>query len=277
MQATLVMAEPGSPAWRDPLRRDAERVLFAQLTADRDPAAREAIVRHFMPLARHLARRYQHAEDLEDLEQVAALGLVKAVDRFQPERGLAFTSFAFPTILGELKRHLRDHGWSVRPPRGVQELAARVGRHAADLHAELGRSAAPAELAKLADSTVEHVLEALQAATARHALSLDQTGFGDAEQDTRRFEVAIDEAGFATAEDAALLEVLMRALPERERLVLHLRFNEDLTQSRIGEIVGVSQMHVSRIVRNSLEQLRVAASDERSPSCAPAERYSPRT
>jgi RNA polymerase sigma-B factor len=218
-----------------------------------------------MPLARQLARRYRHVDDLDDLEQVAALGLMKAIDRFQPERGLAFTSFAYPTILGELKRHLRDRVWSVRPPRAVQELVGRVARHAADLHTELGRSPSPAELAERAGILVEQVLEALHAATARHALSLDQTGFGGAEPDTRRFEIAVEEAGFAIAEDVAVLEGLMRALPERERLVLHLRFNEDLTQSRIGEIVGASQMHVSRIVRRALEQLRTAASDERSP------------
>jgi RNA polymerase sigma-B factor len=260
----IAVGEPSSPAHRDPSRRDEENRLFARLAIDRDPAARDAVVRHFMPLARQLARRYRHVEDLDDLEQVAALGLMKAIDRFQPERGLAFTSFAFPTILGELKRHLRDRGWSVRPPRAVQELIGSVARHACDLHTELGRSPSPAELAERTETSVEQVLEALQAATARHSLSLDQTGFGGAEPDTRRFEIAVDEAGFAIAEDVAVLEGLMRALPERERVVLHLRFNEDLTQSRIAEIIGVSQMHVSRIVRRALEQLRTAASDERS-------------
>ena len=259
------VAEARDHVSRDQSRVNEERRLFARLAVDRDPEAREAIVRHFMPLARQLARRYRHFEDLDDLEQVAALGLMKAIDRFQPERGLAFTSFAFPTILGELKRHLRDRGWSVRPPRAVQELVGRVARHASDLHTELGRSPSPAEIAERAGITVEQVLEALQATTARHALSLDQPRYDGAEPDTRSFDVPVEEAGFATAEDVAVLEGLMRVLPERARLVLHLRFNEDLTQSRIAEMIGVSQMHVSRIVGNALEQLRTAASDARSP------------
>jgi RNA polymerase sigma-B factor len=240
-------------------RREHERRLFARLAIDRSPAAREAIVEQFLPLARQLARRYRNADDIEDLEQVAAMGLVKAIDRFDPDRGLAFSSFAFPTILGELKRHLRDRGWSVRPPRSVQERAARVEQAANALLAELGRSPTVVELAERVESTVEEVLEARQLATARHAISLDEPRDADDPRSHGR-TIAIDEAGFDAAEDAMILDGLMRELTPRERLLLTLRFREDLTQSQIGEIAGISQMHVSRTIRAALAKLQAAAS-----------------
>ena len=240
-------------------RRAHEERLFARLAVERSPAARDAIVEHFMPLARRLARRYRHVEDIEDLEQVAAIGLIKAIDRFDPERGLAFSSFAFPTILGELKRYLRDRGWSVRPPRAVQELAARVEHAANALVAELGRSPTMAEIAARTGSTVEQALEGTRAATARHALSLDQPRRDADDLGSHRMAIAIDEAGFGAAEDAMLLDSLMRSLTQRERLILDLRFREDLTQVQIGEIVGVSQMHVSRMIRNAIAKLTVTS------------------
>ena len=159
-------------------RRAQERRLFGRLAVDRSPATRAAIVEQFLPLARQLARRYRNLEDLEDLEQIAAMGLVKAIDRFDPQRGLAFSSFAFPTILGELKRHLRDRGWSVRPPRSVQELAARVEPAANAIHAERGRSPTVPELAERVGSTVEQVLEAMQLATARQGDLARRTPLG---------------------------------------------------------------------------------------------------
>jgi RNA polymerase sigma-B factor len=235
--------------------RTNEQRLFARLAVDRGPAARDAIVEQFMPLARQLARRYRNVEDIEDLEQVAAIGLLKAIDRFDPERGLAFSSFAFPTIVGELKRHLRDRGWAVRPPRAIQERAARVELAANALVAELGRSPTVSELAERVGSTVEQVLEAMRAAHARHASSLDQPR----PTDNRGREIAIDEPGFATAEDADLLDSLMRGLSERERELLHLRFAEDLTQSQIAKTLGLSQMHVSRMIRAAIEKLHTAS------------------
>jgi RNA polymerase sigma-B factor len=236
--------------------RAGEERLFARFAVDHTPAAREALVERFMPLARSLALRYRTVEDLEDLEQVAAIGLLKAIERFDPERGLAFSSFAFPTILGELKRHLRDRGWSVRPPRAVQELIARVERCSAGLQAELGRSPTVAELAHRAGTSAEQVLEALRAATARHAVSLDQPRFDAGDPDSRGLDVATQDAGFAAAEDALLLDGLLRDLTVRERRVVRLRFLSDLTQAQIGEIVGVSQMHVSRLLRRALTQLQ---------------------
>ena len=239
-------------------RADEER-LFARLAVDPGPAARDAIAVQFMPMARRLARRYRQVEDIEDLEQIAAIGLLKAIDRFDPQRGLAFASFAFPTILGELKRYLRDRGWSVRPPRAVQDLAARVEHAANALPAELGRAPTVAEIAARTGCTLEQVLEGTQAAKARHAVSLDQPR-RDAEDPGRHgIAVAIEEAGFGVAEDAMLLESLMRTLTQRERQMLHLRFREDLTQVQIAEIVGVSQMHVSRIIRNAIAKLTVTS------------------
>jgi RNA polymerase sigma-B factor len=241
-------------------RRAKEHRLFARLADDRSPAAREAIVEQFMPLARQLARRYRNVEDIEDLEQIASIGLVKAIDRFDPERGLAFSSFAFPTILGELKRHLRDRGWSVRPPREIQELAARVDREANALLPALGRFPTVAEIADRVGSSVEQVLEAMQAAAgARHATSLDQPRRDGDDPGSRGLEIAIDEPGFAAAENAGLLDSVTRGLTERERLLLDLRFREDLTQSQIAEVTGLSQMHVSRLIRATLEKLQTAA------------------
>jgi len=230
-----------------------------RIRQDRDPAAREQLVRQFLPLARHLAHRYPGADDPDDLEQVAAVGLLKAIDRFDPERGPAFTTFAFPTILGELKRHFRDRGWSVRVPRAVQELAVRLEHLSGELAGELGRAPTVAELADRAHTTSEQVLEALQAANARHALPLDRPREDDDGTEATGRDVAVEDPGFATVEDAAMLEDLMRILPERDRLILMLRWREDRLQWQIAEIVGVSQMDVSRVIRDSIERLRYAA------------------
>jgi RNA polymerase sigma-B factor len=245
-------------------RRAHEQRLFARYAVERSPAARDAIVEQFMPLAQKLAGRYRNVEDIEDLEQIAAIGLVKAIERFDPDRGIAFTSFAFPTILGELKRYLRDHGWSVRPPRDVQELAGRIDSHTTALQTELGRSPTITELARRTESTVEQILEAMQAGTARRAVSLDHPGHHPHDPDSRGLDIAMDETGFDSAENAALLDSLLRSLTPREQQVLHLRFREDRTQSQIGEIVGISQMHVSRTVRTALERLQATTLAHRS-------------
>jgi RNA polymerase sigma-B factor len=239
--------------------RAEERALFLRMAQDPSPAARDALVERFMPLARQLARRYHTAAELEDLEQVAAIGLLKAIKRFDPERGLAFSTFAFPTIAGELKRYLRDHSWSVRVPRRVQELHIRLQRETGELSSRLGRAPTVSELATHVDCTVEQVLEARQAVTARRPASLDAPPRGTDDPGEPGIDVAIDDAGFAAAEDAAVLGDLMAILPERERLVLRLRFEEDRTQTEIGEIVGISQMHVSRLIRRALERLQAAA------------------
>jgi RNA polymerase sigma-B factor len=222
-----------------------------------DRAARDEIVERFLPLARQLARRYAGAgEPLEDLIQVASLGLVKAVDRFDPKRAVAFSSFAVPTILGELKRHFRDKGWSVRVPRDLQELALRLDRVAEELARELGRAPTPAELAARLQVSEEDVLEAREAAHAYRAVSLDRPR---TEEDEGAPSVADamggEDPGFSRAEDAATVDQLLRVLAPREREVLRLRFVEDLTQQEIGERIGVSQMHVSRLIRQAIARL----------------------
>jgi RNA polymerase sigma-B factor len=238
-----------------------DRRLLVRLHQHGDPAAREALVDRFLPLARQLARRYQHGgEQLDDLIQVASLGLLKAIDRFDPARETAFSSFAVPTILGELKRHFRDKGWSVRVPRDLQELAVRVERVSDELSRELGRAPSVAEIAERTGTTAEQVLEAREASAAYRAVSLDRPRDDDEEGDAGMADTfGIEDPGFGVAEDAATVERLMRVLTDREREVLRLRFAEDLTQSEIGERVGVSQMHVSRLIRHAVAQLREAA------------------
>jgi RNA polymerase sigma-B factor len=228
---------------------------------DRD--AREALVQRFLPLARQLARRYQRGgEPLDDLVQVASLGLLKAIDRFEPERSTAFSSFAVPTILGELKRHFRDRGWSVRVPRDLQEAAVRVDRVTDELGRELGRAPTPGEIANHMRITTEQVLEAREAAGAYRAISLDRPRDDDEDGDGMSDAMGIEDPGFHLAEDAATVERLMLVLTEREREVLRLRFAEDLTQSEIGERVGVSQMHVSRLIRQAIAKLRDEADED---------------
>ncbi len=214
----------------------------------------------FLPLARQLARRYQRGgEPLDDLVQVASLGLLKAIDRFDPSRETAFSSFAVPTILGELKRHFRDKGWSVRVPRDLQELAVKLEPVGEELARELGRAATLAEIAQRTGSTVEQVLEAREAASAYRAVSLDRPREDDEDGDGIGASFGIEDTGFANAEDSATIERLMRVLNDREREILRLRFSEDLTQAEIGTRVGVSQMHVSRIIRQAINRLRDAA------------------
>jgi RNA polymerase sigma-B factor len=233
-----------------------DRRLLERYRRTGDSSAREALVQRFLPLARQLARRYHGGgEPLDDLEQVAALGLLKAIDRFDPDRPTAFSSFAVPTIVGELKRHFRDRAWSVRVPRDLQELALRVERVADDLGRRLGRAPTPEEIGDQIGVTVEQVLEAREAAGAYRALSLDRPR----EEDEEVLPMGAEDPGFAHAEDAVTVQRLMAMLTEREREVLRLRFQEDLTQSEIGRRVGVSQMHVSRLIRQALTRLREEA------------------
>jgi RNA polymerase sigma-B factor len=238
-----------------------DRRLLERYHSTGDPAAREALVERFLPLARQLARRYQRgSEPLDDLVQVASLGLLKAIDRFEPGRETAFSSFAVPTILGELKRHFRDRGWSVRVPRDLQELAARVERVGDQLALELGRAPTLDELAVRLGVTVEQVLEAREAAGAYRAVSLDRPRDEEDEGDGVADHMGVEDPGYSLAENAATVQRLMEVLSEREREVLRLRFSEDLTQSEIGLRVGVSQMHVSRLIRQAVGRLRDAAS-----------------
>jgi RNA polymerase sigma-B factor len=250
---------PRPPEDRSARTRE-DRRLLERYHRQGDQAAREALVERFLPLARQLARRYQRGgEPLDDLILVASLGLLKAIDRFEPERPTAFSSFAVPTILGELKRHFRDRGWSVRVPRDLQELAERVERVGEDLTRQLGRAPTPSEIAEQIGVTDEQVLEAREAAGAYRAVSLDRPRDDDDEGDGVSESMGVEDPGFGLAEDAATVQRLMSVLGEREQEVLRLRFEEDLTQSEIGARVGVSQMHVSRLIRQAVERLREAA------------------
>jgi RNA polymerase sigma-B factor len=237
-----------------------DRRLLERYHRDGDLAAREALVERFLPLARQLARRYQRGgEPLDDLIQVASLGLLKAIDRFEPDRPSAFSSFAVPTILGELKRHFRDRGWSVRVPRDLQEMAVRVERVSEELSRGLGRAPTPVEIGEHIGATTEQVLEAREAAGAYRAVSLDRPRDEDEDGDGMTESMGVEDPGFHLAEAAATVERLMGTLSDREREVLRLRFEEDLTQSEIGARVGVSQMHVSRLIRQAVTRLREAA------------------
>jgi RNA polymerase sigma-B factor len=243
------------------IRAREDRELFVKYLRDGQPGARDQLVERFLPLARPLARRYQRAEEpLDDLIQVASIGLIKAIDRFDPERAVAFSSYAVPTILGELKRHFRDKTWSVRVPRDLQELALKVDRAVSELSRELHRAPTVTEIAGTVEATEEQVLEALEAAAAYRATSIDAPrGSEDDGSDTLGDQMGHHEHGFDLAEDRATLHHLLGTLTSREREVLRLRFEEDLTQAEIGERIGVSQMQVSRIIRQALSRLRAAA------------------
>jgi RNA polymerase sigma-B factor len=240
------------------VRAREDQRLFRLYQRTGDPAVRAVLADRFLPLARWLARRYEGAgEPLDDLVQVASLGMLKAIDRFDCDRSVAFTTFAVPKIVGELKRHFRDYGWSVRVPRALQEQAVRVEREEQRLLAELGRAPSAAQLAERLGLEVEQVLEARGASFARRAASLDRPGRDD--EEGAPMEVGADDAGFEATEDAATFDGLAVGLSERDREVLRLRFAEDLTQSEIASRIGVSQMQVSRILRRCIAHLHQAA------------------
>ena len=242
-----------------------ERRLLERYARDRSPTVREELVERFMPLTRRLAARYAGgAEPFDDLVQVASVGLVKAIDRFDPVRGTAFSTFAVPTILGELKRHFRDRGWSVHVPRDVQERILKVERALADLPSKLGHSPTVQEIAERIEATDEEVLEAMHAAQGHHAVSLDaSSSLGDGDDPgPLKDRIGEEDLSFDTVEYGEAIGPVLEEISERDRKVLHLRFVEDMTQSEIAEQVGVSQMHVSRILRATIEKLRQQIPEE---------------
>jgi RNA polymerase sigma-B factor len=251
--------ERSAPAhWRrETARARADRALSARYHDERDPVDREMLVERFLPLARQLASRYRGSpEPFDDLFQVACLGLVKAIDRFEGQRGTAFSSFAVPTILGELKRYFRDRTWSVRVPRDLKELSLRVDRAVADLTVTLHRQPTIAEVSDSVGARDEEVLEALEAAGAHKAASLNAPrGGGDDATGTLGDTITSDDSRLRRAEDRAMLAHLMRSITPREREILYLRFIGDMTQAEIGKRIGLSQMQVSRIIRQALTRL----------------------
>jgi RNA polymerase sigma-B factor len=251
--------DPSAPAqWRHETARAREdRALFERYRDEHDPVDRELLVERFLPLARQLASRYRSSpEPFDDLFQVACLGLVKAIDRFEGQRGTAFSSFAVPTILGELKRYFRDRTWSVRVPRDLKELSLRVDRAVADLTVTLHRQPTIAEVSDSVGARDEEVLEALEAAGAHKAASLNAPrGGGDDATGTLGDTITSDDSRLRRAEDRAMLAHLMRSITPREREILYLRFIGDMTQAEIGKRIGLSQMQVSRIIRQALTRL----------------------
>jgi RNA polymerase sigma-B factor len=252
-----LQTEPKLEGVSTPGRLDTNE-LFALLREHGDLRAREELVERFLPLARKLARRYAGArEPFDDLLQVASLGLVKAVDRFDPARGTAFSSFAVPTILGELKRYFRDLGWSVHVPRGAQEMALRIEDACHKLTVKHGRAPSVSVLAEYTELSIEDVLDGLETAAAHHSVSLDAPhDDGEGGSGTLADTFGEDDERFELVEASVTIAAAAQSLSARERRVLILRFVEDRTQTQIAELIGVSQMQVSRILRGALEKLR---------------------
>jgi RNA polymerase sigma-B factor len=232
--------------------------LFKQWQVKRDRRARDTLIERFLPLARKLARRYATSnEPYDDLVQVASLGLVKAVERFDPGRGFAFTSFAVPTIVGELKRYFRDTAWALHVDRSAQERARRIADGRREIAAGLGRAPTVVELAGYLECSAEEVLDGLQVGEAYDTVSLDAPRPAEDGGTVSRLEaLGDDDDRLALVDEQATIFAAAQHLPERERQILFLRFNEDLTQTEIAERVGVSQMQVSRLLRRSLQRLR---------------------
>jgi RNA polymerase sigma-B factor len=241
---------------RDARSSCADAQLLTRYSRTRTPDLRDRLVRRYMPLARYSASRYARGhEPFDDLLQVASIGLLKAIDRYEPARDVEFSSYALPTMAGELRRHFRDRGWNVRPPRDLQDRALAVDRATKTLVADLGRSPAVSEIAGATGLSEEIVLEAREALGARSAVSFSAPATGND-------GIALDDRlgtcdlGFDGAENRATVDRLLRHLSQREREIVRLRFDEDLTQAEIGACVGLSQMHISRVLRQALEKLR---------------------
>jgi RNA polymerase sigma-B factor len=221
---------------------------------DRD--ARERALVELMPLVRALASRYAgRGEPLEDLVQVGALGLVKAVDRFDVDRGVEFSSYAVPTIVGEIRRHFRDKAWAMHVPRRIKELSVRLSRVLDELTTELGRSPTVAELAEAAGAEEEEVIDALDSAHAYSTRSL-HAPFEEGGDDSLAEKLGEEELGYRDVEDGSIVATGLDALDERERRIVELRFFDEMTQSQIAAEVGISQMHVSRLLRRALVKMR---------------------
>jgi RNA polymerase sigma-B factor len=242
-------------------RNPGDAELFARARAG-EALAREQLVWRFLPMARNIARRYRRGgEPLDDLVQVASVALMKALDRFDPERGVEFPGFAVPTIVGELKRHLRDTRWAVHVPQRMRERVLQVDRAAESLRHMLGRSPTVEELARRVGIEAAEVADALRAATAYDAVSLDSPAYGPRGESGPAIveSLGVEEERYDLVEYRATIETALRALPARQRAILRLRFHDDLTQSEIAQRLGVSQMHVSRLLRQALGRLRDVA------------------
>lgn len=224
---------------------------------------RDELVTEYLPVAEHIARRFSgRGEAFDDLVQVARVGLINAVDRFEPERGSDFMSFAVPTIMGEVRRYFRDSSWSVRVPRRLKELHLQIGQVSGTLGQRLGRAPTPTEIARELGLTVDEVSEGLQAGNAYYAVSVDKPAGDDGEAASLADTLGEEDGGLESVENHEALQPLLRALPQRERTILMLRFFGNMTQSQIADRVGISQMHVSRLLAQTLEKLRAKLTEE---------------
>ena len=241
-----------------------DKVLLRRYHLEGDLQARDELIERYMSLVRSLARRYSHrGEQLDDLVQIGAIGLIKAIDRFNLDRGVELTTYATPNIIGEIKRHFRDKGWAVRVPRGLQELNVQISKLVEQLTVQLSRSPTIAELAEAAGVEEELVLEALESGRAYSSVSLSPGASTDEEGDLDPLDsLGSEDHEYEISEDRAALAPGFKVLDKRERNILHLRFFSGLTQSQIADEVGISQMHVSRLIRRSLEKIREEIAEE---------------
>ena len=250
-------AEVTAAQERTSAERQRARDLFAELAAGADSSVRDELVRMHLPLVEYLARRFRNrGEPLEDLVQVATIGLIKSVDRFDLERGVEFSTYATPTIVGEIKRHFRDKGWAIRVPRRLQELKLTLTKATGELSQTLGRSPTVAELAKHLGLQEEEILEGLESANAYSAVSLDATDSGDDDTPAVSDSLGMIDEALEGVEYRESLKPLLDKLPPREKKILVLRFFGNMTQSQIAAELGISQMHVSRLLARTLAQLR---------------------
>ena len=255
--STITAPSPAGRRAPSPVPRRGRARFLALRARDGDRRAREELIATHLPLALGLAKRYRgRAECLDDLVQVASVGLVKAVDRWDPDRGVELTTYATPTILGELRRHFRDFTWGVRPPRSLQERFAALARARSQLQTEIGRAPTVGELARRLECDEADVVEALHAGAGRAIDSLDAAGHSDSGGGEA---TAFVDPGFERVEQRATIERLTRILDGPAREVLRLRFDEDLVQAQIARRVGASQVQVSRQLRASLGKLRAYA------------------
>jgi len=255
------------PTARQLSTRELSHALFTELgdpstSESRKTACRDELVHLHLPLVEHCARRFMNrGEPLDDLLQVGTIGLIKSVDRFDDQRGVEFSTYATPTILGEIKRYFRDKGWAIRVPRRLQELRMSIGSVTGDMSQDLGRSPTPREIAEKLGVSVEEVMEGIESANAYSTLSLDAGDSGDEGGNSMLDSLGMDDEALANVEIRASVKPLIEQLPPRERRILLLRFFRGMTQSQIAEEIGVSQMHVSRLLNRTLAQLRTSMKD----------------
>ena len=229
---------------------------------NRRAECRDELVQLHLPLVEHCARRFMNrGEPLDDLLQVGTIGLIKSVDRFDDQRGVEFSTYATPTILGEIKRYFRDKGWAIRVPRRLQELRMSISSVTGDMSQNLGRSPTPREIAEKLGVSVEEVMEGIESANAYATLSLDAGDTAEEGGNSMLDSLGVDDEGLANVEIRASVKPLIEQLPPRERRILLLRFFRGMTQSQIAEEIGVSQMHVSRLLNRTLAQLRTSMKD----------------